>query len=44
MAKRIGATMTYLTHMNHDVLHARESATLPEYVQLAYDGLSFNHD
>ncbi|MBK9164431.1 MAG: MBL fold metallo-hydrolase [Acidobacteria bacterium] len=29
----------YLTHLNHDILHARESRTLPDNVELAYDGL-----
>ncbi len=43
IAERIGAQMTYLTHMNHDVLHARDEMTLPDTVRLAYDGLSFIH-
>ncbi len=43
VAKKIGADMTYLTHMNHDVLHERESKSLPERVQLGYDGLTFTH-
>lgn len=30
---------TFLVHMNHDIDHARVSATLPPDVQLAYDGL-----
>ncbi len=29
----------YLTHLAHDVLHARDSAKLPEGVEFAYDGL-----
>ena len=29
----------YLTHMAHDVLHARDSARLPDGVEFAYDGL-----
>ena len=30
---------TYLTHMSHNVLHARDSKDLPENVFFAYDGL-----
>jgi len=41
-ATRIGATMTYLTHMNHDVLHAEVERDLPPSVRLGYDGLSFS--
>ena len=30
----------YLTHMSHEMgLHAEVSATLPQHVELAYDGL-----
>jgi phosphoribosyl 1,2-cyclic phosphate phosphodiesterase len=29
----------YITHINHDIMHERDSANLPEGVQLAYDGL-----
>ncbi|HKQ99446.1 MAG TPA: MBL fold metallo-hydrolase, partial [Pyrinomonadaceae bacterium] len=29
----------YLTHIAHDVLHARDSARLPPGVEFAYDGL-----
>jgi phosphoribosyl 1,2-cyclic phosphate phosphodiesterase len=38
-AKRIGAKMTYFTHMTHDVVHDEVNAALPENIQLAYDGL-----
>ena len=30
---------TYLTHIAHDIKHARDSALLPEGVEWAYDGL-----
>ena len=30
---------TYLTHMAHDIKHARDSALLPPGVEFAYDGL-----
>jgi len=40
-AKRINAGVTYLTHMNHDVLHAEAQKELPENINLAYDGLTF---
>lgn len=29
----------YLTHLNHDVLHERDSRLLPDNVEFAYDGL-----
>lgn len=29
----------FLTHLNHDFLHERDSALLPENVEFAYDGL-----
>lgn len=29
----------YLTHLTHDVMHARDSAALPAGVEFAYDGL-----
>jgi phosphoribosyl 1,2-cyclic phosphate phosphodiesterase len=38
-ANEIGAKMTYLTHMNHDVLHAEAEQKLPKNVRLGYDGL-----
>ena len=41
LAKELKPRMTYLTHMNHDVLHAETEKKLPENVRLGYDGLSF---
>jgi len=38
-AERIGARRTYLTHVGHEVQHARVSAELPPGIELAYDGL-----
>jgi phosphoribosyl 1,2-cyclic phosphate phosphodiesterase len=38
-AERIGARRTYLTHVGHEVQHARVSAQLPPGIELAYDGL-----
>ena len=29
----------YLTHLNHDILHERDSRLLPDNVEFAYDGL-----
>ena len=29
----------FLTHLNHDILHVRDSKLLPDNVQLAYDEL-----
>lgn len=33
------AKRAYLTHLNHDILHERDSSLLPENVEFAYDGL-----
>ncbi len=38
-ASRIGAEMTYLIHLTHEVDHDSFEATLPASVRLAYDGL-----
>jgi len=39
-ARRIGAGQTWFTHVAHDLGHAETNRTLPENMQLAYDGLS----
>ena len=39
MARRIGASRTYFTHIAHDLGHAAVSAELPPGMALAYDGL-----
>lgn len=38
-SKELGAKTTYLTHMNHDILHEEAEQKLPSSVRLAYDGL-----
>lgn len=38
-ARQIGARKTYFIHMTHDVLHARDDETLPDGIELAYDGM-----
>jgi phosphoribosyl 1,2-cyclic phosphate phosphodiesterase len=38
VADRLGARRTFLTHLSHDVDHARDAALLPPGVELAYDG------
>ncbi|MNK04666.1 putative metallo-hydrolase YycJ [compost metagenome] len=45
MAERIGAEMTYFTHISHNLgLHEKVSEELPANIKLAYDGLSFELD
>ena len=39
-ARRIGARQTWFTHIAHDLGHAETNRTLPDNMQLAYDGLS----
>ena len=34
----------YITHIAHEILHARDDVKMPEGVRLAYDGLSFAVD
>ncbi len=38
-ARQIGARVTYLIHLTHEIDHAACEATLPHNVKLAYDGL-----
>lgn len=41
MAEKVGAEMTYFTHISHNLgLHEEVSKELPANIQLAYDGLS----
>jgi phosphoribosyl 1,2-cyclic phosphate phosphodiesterase len=37
--ERIKPRRAYLTHLNHDILHARDSKLLPDNVEFSYDGL-----
>jgi phosphoribosyl 1,2-cyclic phosphate phosphodiesterase len=37
--EKIKPKRAFLTHLNHDVLYARDSKLLPENVEFAYDGL-----
>jgi phosphoribosyl 1,2-cyclic phosphate phosphodiesterase len=37
--ERINPKRAYLTHLNHDILHERDSKLLPENVSFAYDTL-----
>lgn len=39
VAQQIGARVTYLIHLTHEVDHERVEATLPPNVRLAWDGL-----
>ena len=40
-ARRIGARQTYFVHMTHSVPYSAENASLPDGINLGYDGLSF---
>lgn len=40
-ARRIAARKTLFTHISHRIRHAQTSAELPDGMELAYDGLSF---
>jgi len=41
-AQKVGAEMTYLTHISHNLgLHTEVERDLPANIRLAYDGLSF---
>lgn len=40
-ANKIGAKMTYLTHIAHQLKHSDWDSKLPENIKLAYDGLTF---
>jgi len=39
---RIKPRRAFLTHLNHEVMHARDSKLLPKNVEFAYDGLVLN--
>lgn len=41
LAKELSPEMTYLTHMNHDVLHTEAEKKLPDRIRFGYDGLTF---
>lgn len=40
-AKKIGAKLTYFTHMTHQLEYVESNTSLPFGMQLAYDGLAF---
>jgi phosphoribosyl 1,2-cyclic phosphate phosphodiesterase len=43
IAIKIGARKTYFTHMSHDIgLHEEINKSLPENIELAYDGLQLS--
>lgn len=42
VAERLGARMTYFTHLSHDYDHDVTNDLLPKGIELAYDGLTIN--
>jgi phosphoribosyl 1,2-cyclic phosphate phosphodiesterase len=42
--ERIGPARAWFTHICHDLPHAATTASLPERIELAYDGLSVEFD
>jgi len=44
VAKRIGPRQTFLTHVGHDLDHDRTNESLPDGIDLAYDGLRVSID
>src|SRR5258706_198300 len=38
-AKRVGARLTYIIHLAHEVDHETVEATLPENIRLSWDGM-----
>ena len=41
-ARKVGAKMTWLTHISHDLKHDKTDSYLPSNVRLAYDGLEIS--
>ena len=39
VARRVGARQTYFTHVSHDLEYLATSESLPDGMELAYDGL-----
>jgi phosphoribosyl 1,2-cyclic phosphate phosphodiesterase len=39
ISRRIAARRTYFTHIAHNIMHARDSALLPDDMEFSYDGL-----
>ena len=42
LSQKVKPRMTYFTHMTHDINHDKINKTLPNNIELAYDGLEFN--
>jgi phosphoribosyl 1,2-cyclic phosphate phosphodiesterase len=40
-AKKIGAKRTYFTHITHSLEYEETNKSLPDGMELAYDGLEF---
>lgn len=41
-ANQVGAQMTWLTHISHDLEHEETNLYLPPHVRMSYDGLELN--
>jgi phosphoribosyl 1,2-cyclic phosphate phosphodiesterase len=44
LAQLFKAKKTYFTHITHDLYHDEVNASLPENIELSYDGLELNID
>jgi phosphoribosyl 1,2-cyclic phosphate phosphodiesterase len=42
VTRRLSPRRAYFTHIGHEVQHAAVSATLPDGIELAYDGLAID--
>lgn len=44
LSQKIGAEITYFTHLAHEAKHSKTESKLPERIKLAFDGLKFSQE